>query len=113
MKLPSLRRLACLACAGALSLVFAVAASALDVPKFSDPDVTAFAKAYAEFAQESVVAVKAAAAGDNSKAEALAAKAQAIQEKAATVSAKVKPEEAEKFQKFMLECVQLMTDAMK
>lgn len=110
------RRFIRFACAGALSLAFVASATALDAPKFSDPEVTAFAKLYLEFADEAAVAYKAAKSGDTSKVAALQAKSQAIQEKQAAVTSKVtamKPDEAERFQKFILECTQRMTDAMK
>ncbi len=46
-----------------------------DVPTFSDPDVTNFAKTYSDFVNDYIDAYKAAKAGDNSKITALQAKA--------------------------------------
>jgi hypothetical protein len=105
-----------------LCLVFAlmvtgsfVASRALgdDVPTFSDPDVTNFAKTYSDFVNDYIDAYKAAKAGDNSKITALQAKAPQLQAQAAQVAGKLKPEESSKFQTFVTACSQKMLDAMK
>jgi hypothetical protein len=84
-----------------------------DVPTFSDPDVTNFAKTYSDFVNDYIDAYKAAKAGDNSKITALQAKAPQLQAQAAQVTGKVKPEESSKFQTFVAACSQKMLDAMK
>jgi hypothetical protein len=84
-----------------------------DVPTFSDPDVTNFAKTYSQFVDDYIDAYKAAKAGDNTKITALQAKAPELQAQAAQVSGKVKPEESSKFQTFVTACSQKMLDAMK
>jgi galactose-1-phosphate uridylyltransferase len=84
-----------------------------DIPQFSDPDVTAFVKTYAQFTSDYVEACKAVKAGDNSKMTALQSKAPEIQAQAAQVSGKVKADEAPKFQAFVSACAQKIVDAMK
>jgi hypothetical protein len=84
-----------------------------DVPTFSDPDVTNFAKTYSDFVNDYIDAYKAAKAGDNSKITALQAKAPQLQAQAAQVAGKVKQEESSKFQTFVAACSQKMLDAMK
>ena len=84
-----------------------------DVPTFSDPDVTNFAKTYSQFVDDYIDAYKAAKAGDNSKITALQAKAPQLQAQAAQVAGKLKPEESSKFQIFVTACSQKMLDAMK
>jgi hypothetical protein len=84
-----------------------------DVPTFSDPDVTNFVKTYAQFVNDYIGAYKAAKAGDNTKINALQAKAPELQAQAAQVAGKLKPEESPKFQTFVTACSQKMLDAMK
>jgi hypothetical protein len=84
-----------------------------DVPTFSDPDVTNFAKTYSDFVNDYIDAYKAAKAGDNTKITALQAKAPQLQAQAAQVAGKVTPEESSKFQTFVAACSQKMLDAMK
>ena len=99
-------------------------ARADDVPTFSDPAVTAYAKAYGEFTdhysanmKEYMAAVK---SNDTTKMQAAAAKMQPDQAKAqematqsATISGKVKPDEVQKFSEYLQKCAQKMTDAAK
>ena len=84
-----------------------------DVPTFSDPDVTNFAKTYSQFVDDYVDACKAVKAGDNTKITALQARAPELQAQAAQVAGKLKPEESTKFQTFVTACTQKMVDAMK
>ena len=84
-----------------------------DVPTFSDPDVTNFAKTYSQFVDDYVDAYKAVKAGDNTKITALQARAPQLQAQAAQVAGKLKPEESSKFQTFVTACTQKMVDAMK
>jgi hypothetical protein len=84
-----------------------------DIPQFSDPDVTAFVKSYAQFTTDYVEACKAVKAGDNSKMTALQSKAPEIQSQAAQMAGKVKADEASKFQAFVAACAQKIVDARK
>jgi hypothetical protein len=84
-----------------------------DIPTFSDPDVTAFVKTYAQFVDDYLVAYQAVKAGDNTKITALQAKLPALQSQAAQVAGKVKPEETTKFQTFVTACAQKLVDATK
>jgi hypothetical protein len=84
-----------------------------DIPQFSDPDVNAFVKTYAQFTTDYVEACKAVKAGDNSKMTALQSKAPEIQSQAAQMGGKVKADEAPKFQAFVSACAQKIVDAMK
>ena len=103
------------ACAAALALVFATAAPAADLPKFSDPEVTAFAKDYSAYTDESIAAAKEASSGkvDTAKMQALMAKAEGMMNRQMAIEAKLKPDDKEKYDKFMNECMQRMTDASK
>ena len=84
-----------------------------DIPQFSDPDVTAFVKTYAQFTSDYVDACKAVKAGDSSKMTALQSKAPELQAQATQMVGKVKADEASKFQTFISACAQKIVDAMK
>jgi hypothetical protein len=84
-----------------------------EVPTFGDADVNTFVKTYSQFVSDYVEAVKAVKAGDNSKITALQAKAPEIQQQAAQMVGKVKPDEAAKFQAFVAAAAQKIVDAMK
>src|SRR5215469_9230937 len=84
-----------------------------EIPTFSDADVNTLVKTYAQFVDDYVEACKAVKAGDNSKIEALQAKAPQLQAQAAQIAGKVKPDEAAKFQAFVATCSQKVVDAMK
>ena len=98
-----------------LAFAFVAIAHAADIPKFSDPDVTAFAKDYSAYTDESIVAAKEASAGkvDTAKMQALMAKAEGMMNRQMAVEAKLKPDDKVKYDKFMTECMQRMTDASK
>jgi biopolymer transport protein ExbD len=84
-----------------------------DIPQFSDADLNAFVKSYAQFTSDYVDACKAVKAGDNSKMTALQSKAPELQAQAAQMAGKVKADEAAKFQTFISACAQKIVDAMK
>jgi hypothetical protein len=84
-----------------------------DIPTFSDADVNAFVKTYAQFVSDYVEACQAVKAGDSSKMQALQAKAPEIQAQAAQMTGKVKADESAKFQTFIAACTQKVVDAMK
>ena len=95
-----------------------------DVPTFSDPEVTAFAKSYGEFADHYSADMKNYMAtmktGDTAKMQEAAkkmqdnaAQAQAMISKSATVSAKIKPDETQKLTAYLQKCAQKMADAAK
>ena len=84
-----------------------------DLPTFSEPEVNAFVKTYAQFVIDYLDAYKAMKAGDNSKITALQAKLPELQKEAGEVAGKVKPDEAQKFQTFATGCAQKIIDAMK
>ena len=113
--------LCCLALA-----VFAVAsvARAQDVPKFTDPDVTAFVKTYGEFADQYAAIMKdymaAMKSGDTTKMQASSQKVQGLQGKtmelqteSSKLTTKLKPEETQKFTAYLQACAQKMADAAK
>jgi len=95
--------------------VFTFSAPALadDLPTFSDPDVNTFVKTYAQFVDDYITALKAAKTGDNSKLADVQTKAGALQTQATQAAGKLKPDESEKFQKFVATCSQKITDAVK
>jgi hypothetical protein len=107
-------RAAALTVAAAFS-VFALTARAFadDVPTFADPDVTTFVKTYAQFVDDYVTALKAAKAGDNSKLADVQTKAGTLQSQATQAAGKLKPDESDKFQKFVAACSQKIVDASK
>src|ERR1700740_1908770 len=84
-----------------------------DIPQFSDPDVNAFVKTYAQFTTDYVEACKAVKEGDNSKMSALQPKTRQIQSQAAQMGGQEKADEAPKFQAFVSACTQKIVDAMK
>jgi hypothetical protein len=95
--------------------VFALTARAFadDLPSFSDPDVNAFIKTYAQFVDDYVTALKAAKTGDNSKLADVQTKAGALQTQATQAAGKLKPDESDKFQKFVAACSQKIVEATK
>lgn len=109
------------------SLVFLVCAAVVradDVPTFSDPAVTAFAKDYSTFVDQYAVLMKdymtAAKANDTAKLQAIGTKMQEfqtkvtdLQTKGTALQGKVKPDEAKKFSDYMQACVKKMTDALQ
>jgi hypothetical protein len=107
-------RLAALSLAIAFS-VFALSARALadDLPAFSDPDVNSFVKTYAQFVDDYIDALKAAKSGDNSKLANVQTKAGELQTQASQAAGKLKPDESDKFQKFVAACSQKIVDATK
>ena len=99
-------------CVAALALTFAGQALAGDdLPKFTDPEVTAYVKAYSEFTDQYIAAAKAAKAGDNSKMAGLDAKTQQLQGMTDKLTTKLKPEETEKFTEFLTKCAEKMMNA--
>ncbi len=82
-----------------------------DLPKFSDPEVTAYVKAYSDFTDQYIAASKAAKAGDNSKMASLEAKTQEMAKSSDTLAVKLKPEETEKFTEFLSKCAEKMVNA--
>jgi hypothetical protein len=96
-----------------IALSFATRLLADDIPTFNDPDVSSFAKKYAQFVVDYEDAYKAMKAGDNSKVQALQSKAAELQAEAGNVSEKVKPEEAQRFTEFIERCSQKLVDITK
>ena len=105
-------------------LAFASVTRADDVPTFSDPDVTAFAKDYGTFVDDYTVIMKdymaAVKANDTAKMQAAATKAQTyqtkvqeLQTKGAALQGKVKPEEAQRFSEYMQKEVKKLTDSLQ
>jgi hypothetical protein len=107
-------RMAALTLATAFS-IFALSARALadDLPSFTDPDVNTFVKTYAQFVDDYITALKAAKTGDNSKLAGVQTKAGELQSQATQAAGKLKPDESEKFQKFVAACSQKIVDAAK
>jgi hypothetical protein len=95
--------------------IFALNARALadDLPTFTDPDVNNFVKTYAQFVDDYIVALQAAKTGDNSKLADVQTKAGQLQSQATQAAGKLKPDESEKFQKFVASCSQKIVDAAK
>lgn len=121
---PALRRRLALFCCSLAFLAFAGVVRADDVPAFSDPAVTAFAKDYSNFVDQYAALMKdymsAVKANDTAKMQASTAKMQDFQTKVAdlqtkgvALQGKVKPDEAKKFSDYMQACVKRMTDAMQ
>jgi hypothetical protein len=90
----------------AFTLTAADRVLAQDIPTFSEPEVNAFVKTYAEFADEYVVAYKAMKAGDNSKMQVLQSKSAELETESAKLGGKLKPNETEKFNAFVTSCAQ-------
>jgi hypothetical protein len=84
-----------------------------DIPQFSDPDVTAFVKAYAQFTSDYIDACKAVKTGDSSKMTALQSKAPELQAQASQMAGKVKADEAPKFQAFISDSTKKIVAAMQ
>jgi Ca2+-binding EF-hand superfamily protein len=84
-----------------------------DIPQFSNADVNAFVKNYAQFTSDYVDACKAVKTGDSSKMTALQSKAPELQAQASQMAGKVTADEATKFQTFISACAQKIVDAMK
>src|SRR5258708_29414779 len=68
-----------------------------DVPTFSDPDVTNFAKTYSDFVNDYIDAYKAAKAGDNSKITPLQSKAPHLQAQSTLTAVKMKAYDSNTF----------------
>ena len=101
-----------ISCVAALVLAFAGQVLAGDdIPKFSDPDVNAYIKIYAEFTDQYIAAAKAAKNGDNRKMEALDAKAPELQGLSGNLAAKLRPEEDDRFTDFLTRCAEKMANA--
>ncbi len=126
MKLPflSLRRHLAPLCLAFAFLAFASITRADDVPTFSDPAVTAFARDYNAFVDQYIVIMKdylsAAKANDTAKMQAAQAKMQTfqtqamdLQTKGSSLQGKLKPEETKKFTDYVSACVKKMTDALQ
>ena len=97
-----------------LGLGLALAAPAFadeDLPKFTDPDVTAYIKAYAEFIDQYIAAAKAAKAGDTSKMAGVDAKNQELQKMSEKLAPKLKPEEVERFSDYLSKSTERMANA--
>ena len=121
---PTLLRRVSLFCLALAMFTVVSVVRADDAPKFSDPDVTAFAKSYGDFTTEYISIMKdymaAAKSGDATKMQASGAKVQELQTKAADLqtqstklTTKLKPEETEKFSTYLQGCAQKMVDALK
>jgi hypothetical protein len=107
-------RMATLSLATAFSVfTFSARALADDLPTFSDPDVNTFVKTYAQFVDDYITAIKAAKTGDNSKLADVQTKAGTLQTQATQAAGKLKPDESDKFQKFVATCSQKISDAAK
>ncbi len=101
----------CLLLAGSSFVSLTQAEDKLVVPKFNEPEVAAYAKTYAEFTEQYIVAAKAAKAGDDSKMKALDAKTQELQAQSEKLAVKLKADETEKFMEFMSKCAERMVNA--
>ncbi len=121
---PTLLRRVSLFCVALAMFAVVSVVRADDVPTFSDPDVTAFARSYGDFTTEYISIMKdymaAAKSGDSSKMQASGTKVQDLQTKAADLqtqstklATKLKPEETEKFSTYLQGCAQKMVDALK
>ena len=101
----------------AVLLAFSGAASlfAADLPKFSDPEVNAFARDYSAYTDDSIALNKEVAAGkmDSAKMQSLLAKAEPLMNRRVALEAKVKADEKDKFNKFLADCDQRVLDASK
>jgi|HubBroStandDraft_4_1064222.scaffolds.fasta_scaffold1193490_1 hypothetical protein len=75
-----------------------------DVPTFNEPDINAFVKFYAQFADDYLAAYNAMKAGKASKIRALQAKSGELQAETTQIMEKLKPGEAEKFSDFIVAC---------
>ncbi len=124
IRFSALRRHVGLLCLSLAVFTGASLVRADDVPTFSDPDVTAYAKSYGEFADHYSADMKAYMAtvksGDSTKMQDAAkkmqddaAKASEMSTKSATIGTKVKPDEAQKFSMYLQKCAQKMADAAK
>ena len=126
MKSPAsiLRRHFAPLCLAFAFLAFASVSRADDVPTFSDPDVTAFARDYHTFVDEYTVIMKeymaAVKSNDTAKMQASAEKAQKyqtrvqeLQTKGAGLQGKVKPDEAQRFSEYMQKEVKKLTDSLQ
>jgi hypothetical protein len=99
-------------CAMAMILIFAGQTFAdEEIPKFTDPEVTAYVKSYAEFTEQYIAATKAAKAGDNSKLAGVDATSQKLQAMSGGFATKLRPEETEKFTDFLSRCAEKMVNA--
>jgi hypothetical protein len=84
-----------------------------DVPTFSNPDVNAFVKSYAQFVIDYVDAYRAAKTGDSSKLQALQPRTRELQAQVAEIPGKIKPDEAEKFSIFIDQCSEKISAVTK
>ena len=94
-------------------LTFGSITRADDLPKFSSPEVTAYVKAYSDFTDQYVAAIKASKTGDSSKIMAIGSQAGDMQSKGMAASSKLKPEEVKPYTDYMMKCSQRITDAAK
>jgi uncharacterized protein YxeA len=82
-----------------------------DVPTFSEPEVNAFVKAYAELADETIAAFKASQAGDSSKLKAVESKGDELAGQVQQLMGKLKPDETERFSEFIQKIAQKLEAA--
>jgi hypothetical protein len=90
-------------------LVFAIRVFADDVPTFRDPYVNTFVKSWSQFVHDSVEALKDGdwyaeghAYGDRSKAQAIESRGEELQTQLEHVAGKVKPDEKQKFEEYII-----------
>ncbi len=82
-----------------------------DPLKYTDPEVTAYVKALAQFRDRYLAAVNTAKNGDDREVKRLDREFPAWQEKATRLVDKLEPNETERFTEFVTRCGQTMMDA--
>lgn len=82
-----------------------------DLPTFSEPEVNAFVKAYAELADETIAAYKEAKGGDSSKLQAVESKGDQLAGQVQELMGKLKADEAERFTAFVEKIAQKLEAA--
>jgi hypothetical protein len=86
-----------------------------ELPKFSDAEVNQFVSQYADFVTKYIQAYQAAKAGNPSAFDQLKTQVKQLQDEVATVAEKLKtkPEEAQRYEKFVANYTEKMIDATK
>ena len=95
-------------------LMFAVHGWAAEpLPVFTNPEVTAYVKAYTEYTEQCVAAALAAKKGDTSKMSVLDTRARELRTMTDGLAAKLRPEETDRFTDYLTDCAQRVANAFQ
>ena len=94
-----------------VALVLGIRVFAGDVPKFSDPDVTLYVKAWSKYVRDYAATTAHWKTADRSSLLTFLSRARELQSQAGEITSKVKPDEKQKFMEFMGQCLKDISDS--